>query len=69
MTSLKSSLCWSAAIVLNAAGNYFGLIDDKTAETLFIVLPIVAVTTMGCSCRFSRRRRMSEAFRALGGHS
>jgi hypothetical protein len=52
MTTSKSGLCWAAAILLNAAGNYFGLIDDKTAETLFIVLPIVALVSisgrMGC---------------------
>lgn len=57
MTTSKNGLCWGAAILLNAAGNYFGLIDDKTAETLFIVLPAVAVITMGagCGCRLWRR--------------
>jgi hypothetical protein len=50
MPNIKNGLCWGAAILLNAAGNYFGLIDDKTAETLFIVLPAVAVITMGSGC-------------------
>jgi hypothetical protein len=60
MTSLKSGLCWGAAILLNAAGNYFGLIDDKTAETLFIVLPIVAVVSLGYGCRCGWWRRRAE---------
>jgi hypothetical protein len=61
MTSLKSGLCWGAAIVLNAAGNRFGLIDDKTAETLFIVLPIVAVFSLGRGCECGWWRRAGEA--------
>ncbi|HEY7805605.1 MAG TPA: hypothetical protein VIC34_00260 [Croceibacterium sp.] len=61
MTSLKRGLCWGAAIVLNAAGNWFGLIDDKTAETLFIVLPIVAVITMGGGRACLPRRRNKAA--------
>jgi hypothetical protein len=53
MTPTKSGLRWAAAILLNAAGNYFGLIDDKTAETLFVVLPIAAVVSLGAGneCR------------------
>jgi hypothetical protein len=61
MTSLKSGLCWGAAILLNAAGNWFGLIDDKTAGTLFIVLPIVAVFSLGHGCRCGWWRRGEEA--------
>lgn len=60
MTSLKSGLCWGGAILLNAAGNYTGLIDDKTAETLFIVLPIVAVFSLGRGCN-GRLWRRNEA--------
>lgn len=53
MTTYTKALRWAAAILLNAAGNYFGLIDDKTAETLFIVLPIAAVVSLGAGndCR------------------
>jgi hypothetical protein len=61
MTSFKSGLCWGAVILMNAAGNYLGLIDDKTAETLFIVLPIVAVVTMGAGCGCRPWRRSEEA--------
>jgi hypothetical protein len=53
MNILTKALCWAAAILLNALGNYLGLIDDKTSGTLFIVLPIVAVMSLrgidGCS--------------------
>ena len=57
MTTIHKGICWAAAILLNAVGNYFGLIDDKTAETLFIVLPIVAVLSLGAGsdCRLWRR--------------
>ena len=34
MNSIHKGLCWAGAILLNAAGNYFGLIDDKTAEIM-----------------------------------
>ena len=59
MNTLPKALCWAGAILLNAAGNYFGLIDDKTAETLFVVLPIVAVISLnrGSECRWWRRGR------------
>lgn len=57
MNTISKALCWAAAILLNAAGNYFGLIDDKAAETLFIVLPIAAVVSLGAGneCRLWRR--------------
>jgi hypothetical protein len=57
MRDMKKGLGWGAAILLNGVGNYFGLIDDKVAETLFIVLPIVAVTTMGWGCCSLAARR------------
>ena len=62
MTRIHSGLCWGAALLLNAAGNYFGLIDDKTAETLFIVLPIVAVFSLGCRSRCGASGRAGEAW-------
>jgi hypothetical protein len=57
MTSIKRGLPWATAILLNDVGNYVGLIDDKTAETLFIVLPIIAVVSLGhgCACGWWRR--------------
>jgi hypothetical protein len=61
MTSIKNGLPWAAAILLNAVGNYVGLIDDKTAETLFIVLPIIAVVSLGRGCACGWWRRGGEA--------
>lgn len=55
MNACALALCWAAALLLNAVGNYFGLIDDKTAETLFIVLPALAVIAMRPSCHFGPR--------------
>ncbi len=61
MASIRRALPWAAAILLNAAGNYLGLIDDKTAGTLFIVLPIIAVVSLGYGCGCGWRRRSGEA--------
>ena len=57
MDKMTKGLCWAGAILLLAASNYFGLVDDKTAGTLFIVLPLVAVLSLGggCGCRLWRR--------------
>jgi hypothetical protein len=57
MPNLLKGFCWAGAILLNALGNYLGLIDDKTAQTLFIVLPVVAILSLGggCNCRLWRR--------------
>jgi hypothetical protein len=54
MLNIFNGVCWAGAILLNAAGNYLGLIDDVTARTLFIVLPIMAVTSLrgGRKCRW-----------------
>jgi len=46
MSNIAKGLCWAAAILLVALGNRLGLIGDKTANTLFIVLPIVAVMSL-----------------------
>lgn len=52
MKTIFKSLCWAAAIILVALGNAFGAIDDGTARTLFIVLPILMVLTLPVSaCR------------------
>jgi hypothetical protein len=56
MNDIAKGLCWGAAIVLLAVGNYLGLIDDKTAGTLFVVLPVTAVITMRGGCCFGRSR-------------
>jgi len=53
MTNIYKGLLWAAAILFNAIGNYLGWIADETAQTMFIVLPIVAVMTLrndSCLC-------------------
>lgn len=62
MKNVTKSICWALAILLVAIGNRFGLIEDKVADTLFVVLPIVAVMSLGngCGC-FSRRGRAERA--------
>jgi hypothetical protein len=45
MTNITKGLCWAGAILFTALGNYLGYIADDTAQTMFIVLPIVAVMT------------------------
>ncbi|HSG32991.1 MAG TPA: hypothetical protein VLA37_00535 [Sphingomonadaceae bacterium] len=59
MTNVHMALCWAAAILLNALGNYLGYIDDSTAQTLFIVLPIVAMLSLRgqASCALDRGNR------------
>jgi hypothetical protein len=46
MSNVYKGLCWAAAILLNALGNYLGYIDDNTAQTLFVVLPVIAVISI-----------------------
>lgn len=43
----RGPLCWAAAILLLAIANAAGLVKDEAAQTLFIILPVVAVMTMG----------------------
>lgn len=58
MNNIAKGLCWAVAILLNALGNRYGLIDDKTAETLFIVLQIVGMLSLngGAGCWPVKRR-------------
>jgi len=57
MSNIAKGLCWAAAILLVAIGNRLGLIGDKTANVLFIVLPIVAVMSLNGrpDCNLARR--------------
>ena len=52
---LRQSLTWAAAIVLTALGNAAGVIEDHTAQTLFVIFPALAVVAMyGGGCRLRR---------------
>ena len=46
MPRFLKAACWAAAIVLVAFGNAWRLVDDATAQTLFIVFPIVALMAL-----------------------
>lgn len=52
--TLKAAI-WAIAMILLAAGNRFGLIADSTANTMFVVIPALAVVTLGSQCRRARR--------------
>ncbi len=56
MIALSKSLCWAGALIALAAGNALGLIADESAQIMFIVLPVVAITTLrgGSRCSFKR---------------
>jgi hypothetical protein len=59
MRTYTSALCWAGAILGLAVGNATGAIADETADTLFIVLPIVAWLSLqgrlGCLRRSEAR--------------
>ena len=59
MSNIHKGLIWAAAILFNAIGNYLGWIADDTAQTMFIVLPVVAVMTLRdeTGCHYWRRSK------------
>ncbi len=56
MRTISKSICWAAAILLVATGNALGLVADKSADVLLIVLPLVAVMAIGDRRRCVLRR-------------
>ena len=57
MTNIYKGLIWAGAILLNALGNYFGLIEDDTAGTMFVLLPVLAVLSLNGGTQCLPRRR------------
>ena len=58
MTRIKQALCWAFAIILLAVGVAVGLVDRDAAQTLFIVLPVVAwlsITGRMAPCQITAR--------------
>lgn len=52
MSSIVKGLCWATALILLAIANATGLIADQAANTLFVVIPVLAVITMRrATCR------------------
>jgi hypothetical protein len=55
MTMLTKSLCWAGALILLALANYAGLIADKDANTMFVIIPALWVATGGLGrCTIAR---------------
>jgi len=57
MAYIFKGLCWAGSLILLALGNAAGLVADDAANTLFVVLPLLAVITMrGAACCRPERR-------------
>ena len=51
MTRINKALCWGTVIIVTALASRFGVIDNGSATTLLIVLPIaswMALTGRAC---------------------
>ena len=53
MTNIQRGLCWAAAFLLTAVAKKYGIFEAGTADTLLLVLPVVAVLS------FRNRRECS----------
>jgi hypothetical protein len=63
MTSVAHAIPWAIAMILLAVGERYGLVEGRTAATMFVVLPALAVATM------PRRRRCSLSGRQSKGEA
>jgi hypothetical protein len=43
MTNIRKGLCWAASMVMVVIAKKYGIFDAQAADTLILVLPIVAV--------------------------
>lgn len=55
MTSNPGSLGWAGTLIALALANWFGLIADKDANILFVILPALWVASGGLG-RCTRRQ-------------
>ena len=60
MTNIRRGLCWAAALLLTAIAKHYGVFEPGAADTLLLVLPIVAVLSLGNE-RECRLRPRNEA--------
>jgi hypothetical protein len=61
MIMIAKAMPWAVAMILIAIGKDYGLVAPATAETMFAILPVLAVvTTHGCINCFASIRRRSE---------
>lgn len=61
MNEIFKAACWAVAFLLLGAANAAGLVEDESARTLFIVLPVVAWLSISgrghCLPKFGRAGR------------
>jgi len=60
MTNIRRGLCWAAALLLTAIAKRYGVFEPGAADTLLLVLPIVAVLSLR-KARACRLRPTNEA--------
>lgn len=46
MKNIQKGLCWAAAMLMVAIAKQYGVFDAKAADTLLLVLPILAFTSL-----------------------
>lgn len=55
MTNIQKGLCWAGAMLFVAAGAWSGIMDRDAAQTILLVMPVLAVTTLrNKPCRIRR---------------
>lgn len=55
MSDITKSLCWAFALILLAVANYAGLIADKDANLMFVLVPALWIATGGAGRCLPRR--------------
>lgn len=57
MTNIHKGLCWATAMLLVVIAKKYGVANADAADTLLLVLPIVAVLSLrpGRECRLVRK--------------
>jgi hypothetical protein len=60
MTNIHRGLCWAAAIVFTAIARRYGVFDIEAADTLLLVLPLVAILSLrnGRECSMAGKKRV-----------
>lgn len=58
MNNVVKGACWGVAMLLTAIARAYGVFDAQAADTLLLVLPIVAVLSFrkGAECRLRRHK-------------
>lgn len=46
MTHIQKGLCWAASMLMVVLAKQYGVFDAQAADTLLLVLPIVAVMSL-----------------------